>query len=530
MSSDQPDQNNNIGNASHIIERFGGIRPMATKMGVAVTTIQGWKQRQSIPANRRDELIAAAKAHNIDLGNLLDSELQDEEAPEKAIIREKNIEFGSGQKQSGHDFSDVDRVVVRPELKMQSPKTTLIIAGVLMIAAAVIGTVFAVAPKVHELTEQEKRLVELEQEVEQMKAAKAQKEAQLSVLPQEYVQKLSSLQSKVGELAEQAKGYSSVVEGLQNDLQSGNMQQRLAKVEHHMSGLLAQAKSMGLQDLMTRIQLMQQSPEGAGELGNMVASLVQTVQMPEGATDENLVAAFTKLKDSDPAVAATFKDVAPEDMKAAVMLMGMAQLRSSLARDNDSFDQDLVLLKQTLAKDDPELSDAIDRLSPKAKDGVLTPEGLSTEFRSLTGEIVAASLSGQDISVEDKALARLGNLVKVEKDGQQISGTDTQIKVAEAQKLLDQGDIEGAVQILQGIEGPAAQKAQPFIDQAQATMMARKVQQMLGQNLVLKLKNQINGLVRGAAGGSGGAYMATGGGMESMMNEFKSFVPEVKGQ
>ena len=33
----------NIDNATEIIERFGGIRPMAKKIGVAVTTIQGGK-------------------------------------------------------------------------------------------------------------------------------------------------------------------------------------------------------------------------------------------------------------------------------------------------------------------------------------------------------------------------------------------------------------------------------------------------------------------------------------------------------
>ncbi|HEM45705.1 MAG TPA: hypothetical protein ENO23_01540, partial [Alphaproteobacteria bacterium] len=51
-----------------IIERFGGIRPMAAKLGVAVTTVQGWKNRGHIPENRHDEIRAAAARHGIDLG------------------------------------------------------------------------------------------------------------------------------------------------------------------------------------------------------------------------------------------------------------------------------------------------------------------------------------------------------------------------------------------------------------------------------------------------------------------------------
>ncbi len=52
---------------NEIIERFGGIRPMATKLGVAVTTVQGWKERGHIPAGRRQQIAAAATEHGIDL-------------------------------------------------------------------------------------------------------------------------------------------------------------------------------------------------------------------------------------------------------------------------------------------------------------------------------------------------------------------------------------------------------------------------------------------------------------------------------
>lgn len=43
-----------------LIERFGGIRPMAAKLGIPVTTVQGWKKRGHIPENRHEEILAAA--------------------------------------------------------------------------------------------------------------------------------------------------------------------------------------------------------------------------------------------------------------------------------------------------------------------------------------------------------------------------------------------------------------------------------------------------------------------------------------
>jgi hypothetical protein len=51
-----------------IIERFGGIRPMASKLGVAVTTVQGWKERGHIPEGRLPQIIAAAAELGVDIG------------------------------------------------------------------------------------------------------------------------------------------------------------------------------------------------------------------------------------------------------------------------------------------------------------------------------------------------------------------------------------------------------------------------------------------------------------------------------
>ena len=34
-----------LDNAEKVVAAFGGIRPMAKKLGVAVTTVQGWKER-----------------------------------------------------------------------------------------------------------------------------------------------------------------------------------------------------------------------------------------------------------------------------------------------------------------------------------------------------------------------------------------------------------------------------------------------------------------------------------------------------
>ncbi|MEX2618537.1 MAG: mitofilin family membrane protein [Alphaproteobacteria bacterium] len=72
-NSDTFDQDDPFPDAASIIDAFGGVRPMASTLGVAATTIQGWKSRGSVPPPRRQEVRDAAAAAGIDLDNLPES-------------------------------------------------------------------------------------------------------------------------------------------------------------------------------------------------------------------------------------------------------------------------------------------------------------------------------------------------------------------------------------------------------------------------------------------------------------------------
>ena len=67
MPSDKEAINKNIIDTHAIIEAFGGIRPMAQKLNIAASTIQGWKSRNNIPATRLDQIIKIAVRDNIDI-------------------------------------------------------------------------------------------------------------------------------------------------------------------------------------------------------------------------------------------------------------------------------------------------------------------------------------------------------------------------------------------------------------------------------------------------------------------------------
>ena len=80
--------------AQKVIQTFGGIRPMANKLGVAVSTVQGWRERNSIPANRHDEILSVAKRAGIkiDVGVLRASDEFSPKPPPPESATKENMD------------------------------------------------------------------------------------------------------------------------------------------------------------------------------------------------------------------------------------------------------------------------------------------------------------------------------------------------------------------------------------------------------------------------------------------------------
>lgn len=51
----------------NIISKFGGIRPLASRLDCAASTVQSWKVRGSIPDRKKAELLRVAADDGVDL-------------------------------------------------------------------------------------------------------------------------------------------------------------------------------------------------------------------------------------------------------------------------------------------------------------------------------------------------------------------------------------------------------------------------------------------------------------------------------
>lgn len=523
MSASEND--NPIEKAEEIIERFGGIRPMAKKMDIAVTTVQGWKKRGVIPAARREAILAAALANDVDLSGMLTaapvaesvepvfsgsgndvsmessavSEAKDDvvkfEEPAETEDDEdegEDLEGAAGEAQSGTlkepEEIKPDVFVNAPfprslsetyEKSPAQPVRKSVSAGVwinLVLALIIVAGLAALLwPRVSARRTEEDRLKALEQQVAEVE----EKQSFFGTLiPKDLDEQLESLRDRAGQAQEKLGQVVEKAQEISDDVMAedaGTLEERAVRLGGHLQDL---AHSPELAGMMQRLRTWSGQQEGQEEIDRAVAELGAIIGSMGGQIGD-LGGRLHDARLQSTTLNRVFDGVPSSDLKAAALLLGVTQFRSSLDRDNQPFANDLEVVKGLIGQDDPELMAALDRLAPSAEQGVLTPAGLGSEFKSIAGEAVVASLKGEDVSITERAKARLNEVLQVEKDGELLTGTETQASLARTEKFLDSGDLESAIQEVRSLDGPAAETVAPWLDRAEATLAAQKVDAML---------------------------------------------------
>lgn len=473
-----------ISNAEAIIERFGGIRPMASKISVPVTTVQGWKKRNVIPLARLEQIKTAAREHNVDISDILSAAPV---ANENARIKEQTT------KQTGvHTFErDLKDAVIsgagthKPDVippviydnladKLSKAEQTAIAKSTAINVVFMLVTVAAVVlllwPSASVNSNQEVvRLRSIEQNLTQLenKVENVQKN-----IPPDIAQRLEQIQqppaAPVPDSPKAAYGPA-----------DETLAQRLARLEANVS---AMAGSPAIADIVTRFELLKTSPEGQDQLARAweaLAGYVAGFQGDPAAFESGLEG----LRGQNPDLAKIFTGVPPADLRKAAMVFGFSQLSSLLNLDNVPFAGDMNVVKSLIGVDYPELAMSLESLAAQAAQGVLTPSTLTAEFTGLAGDVVSASLKGENVSLTERAMAHLNNFIQVQKGGELVSGTPTQAAVSRMQNALTRGDIEGAIRAAQGLSGPAASVVAPWVSKAQVTLKAQQLKATLGRTI-----------------------------------------------
>ncbi|HEY1097240.1 MAG TPA: hypothetical protein VGF14_08375 [Alphaproteobacteria bacterium] len=162
--------------------------------------------------------------------------------------------------------------------------------------------------------------------------------------------------------------------------------------------------------------------------------------------------------------------ISHRDVAAAALLLGVAQLHTLLDRQT-SFHDDLKFLKM-LVSADPEMVKSIDKLAPFAEKGLMTKEQMNETLDMIQQETRQVALSNPDAPWSERLRLAVGNVIQIRKD----DATGTAIKtephvvtsrnqdivipstpreqVALAQKLLQDDSFMAAARTLQDYQGP----------------------------------------------------------------------------
>ena len=136
-------------------------------------------------------------------------------------------------------------------------------------------------------------------------------------------------------------------------------------------------------------------------------------------------------------------------LDAATASLAAASLAEA-AQTSGPFDEELASLERVLP-----MSPGLRALSRLAQTGAPTRSGLAAEFESLAGRAATAARNpGEDADLLARVRYALSSIVSIRQVGS-TRGTTPDAKLALAQRLLDEGDVESAIRALDAIPDPA---------------------------------------------------------------------------
>ena len=437
--------------------------------------------------DRRDEREEKTESQEENAGNVVVADDdQEDDVVEESIIQEpiglkeekpkREDEFKASPKAlSQRDFT---QIAVETERRAVTKGAVLAVA-VVLILLVIIGALLW--PNFKEFDEHGSRLATLEGSLSDMKETQSSFKGLVS---ENWSQQLDDLKEQIAQ-TQQAVG--DTVATVQTEsrklLQEKGLEERAIQLQSYVSEI---ANENGVYGLLSHFDGLRRSLSGRQDLERSVLELSALLTGAEDKDMSDVNAELDAARSQSASLQATLGGVPQEELKAAAMLLTMTQLRSALNRGDEDFTHDLGLLMTMVAEDNIALRESLTKLAPHSRSGVLSFDGLQSEFRTIAGEVVAESLSGEDVSLSEKASARVNDLFQIEKDGELITGTETQATVNKADKMIAGGHLEEALGFLKSsLDAKELAPLKPWIRKAEGVLTSQKVQAHIKQAIEL---------------------------------------------
>lgn len=492
-----------------VIALFGGVRPMAAKLEISASTIQGWKERDTIPEARHADILAAAEKHDIalDPSDLASPRPADQEPDEKTAAGPE-APSPSGEPDKSPSETKQASDTPAPEPSREAPSATppppipptpvpppsghlgrrnarALTVAIVALVVGIAGLIWAVVDGETEGT-----------------SSLASRVAALEARPEPQPVDLSGLESRLSAL-EAEVGSQSDASGTQNLVdQLSALSDRVTALEQAASGDQSDALAQQIQSLGDRISALEPLTDRVAALeqadpSDQIAALSQQVQTAS-ETLTTLQATVSGLQESQATLRAALQALPTAEMlnntsssidqrlsafqtqidqalaiarqntgQGPALVLAVSQLRDAV--DSGADYASALAAVTSLASGDDSLTQPLGILSQHADTGVPTFDTLTEEFSGVADAIREAARP-QAEGWFDSALNSVGGLVTVRRAPGENDGDDADAITARAEARVAAGNWTGAEQALSDLNGAPAEAATNWLSALQAKL------------------------------------------------------------
>ncbi|MBO6783595.1 MAG: hypothetical protein JJ899_10050 [Alphaproteobacteria bacterium] len=449
--------------AGPIIAAFGGIRPMAAKLDIPVSTVQGWKQRDTIPSSRMEEIRRVAEEYELEMpdpagpdeGPVIDVAAEPASEPEPGPSDAPKTSVPRSGSGSTNTSATADRGASQERSGSGLAMVVALLALLVSLGAA--GWLWWSTEGPEAAPDPSVRIAELEARIADLGRGPADPGKE----------ERTSLAREIASLREDVDG-----------LRPPDIEAALAPLRAELDRLAARTSDMGASASIA------DDPELAGQLAALEAEIQNVTQLAATnmqAMSGGLVEFDVRQRELEERLAAldsrlgsVASDGARQDAAAAeamALTVSAGQLRRAVERGRP-YAEPLARIEAASA-DTPALAALVARLSGQASGGVATREELAFSFPETAVAILDNAPTGAESGIVDQVLERAQRIVRVRRVGTEAPPDSLDGRIARAEIRLEDGDVAGAIAALEGLEGASAEAAAPWLARARAHVDAR---------------------------------------------------------
>ncbi|MEA1937845.1 MAG: mitofilin family membrane protein [Pseudomonadota bacterium] len=448
----------NTASVERIINLFGGIRPMANKLNIPVSTVQGWKSRGVIPGARRKEIMAVAAAEGLEITSALLAKADSIHSESEPAHAEAPVETPVPTYVSPEQHEPVQAPAAppaAPRVQKSRMGTTALTAAIVAIVIAATGPLWT--PHLYGPPTVPAGMIALEHRLDALVSGKGPFEPdRVPITSGEIESRLDMFESHLEDVD---RRLSSANWRSEIELMRGSLEQYIEETGEYLGTRIDTFKERQdsvkprLDQLALRIDDIASVPQNIDALTGRVDTLASHME-PLAERMERALALVERI------------DRTPE-----TRLLVALRLEQAL-KTGKSYRREAELLA-ALAGDDSDMLQALHVLEPTAESGVADMNELRTELARLAPEMLKRAFITDCDNWWEAPMKRMLALVSVKHAPGPYPGNDSlPARIARAEWYMERDNLDKAIKEIETLNGDVAIPVQGWLQTALARLEA----------------------------------------------------------